>query len=100
MKHEEGHFQSIRKANIYWQTWLPESEPRAILLIVHGYDGHSGRWMNVVNHFVPKGFAVYGMDLIGHGKSEGTRGYVKKFEDFTEILQFFLGMVRDIAWEH
>jgi alpha-beta hydrolase superfamily lysophospholipase len=62
MKHEEGHFQSIRNTSIYWQAWLPESEPRAVLLIVHGYDDHSGRYMTIVNHFVPKGFAVYGLD--------------------------------------
>ena len=99
MKHEEGHFQNIRNTNIYWQSWLPENEPRALLLIVHGYAGHSGRWTNVVNHFVPNGFAVYGMDLIGHGRSEGTRGYVRKFEDFTETLHLFLRMVRGMQAE-
>jgi alpha-beta hydrolase superfamily lysophospholipase len=95
MKHEEGHFQSIRNTSIYWQAWLPESEPRAVLLIVHGYDDHSGRYMTIVNHFVPKGFAVYGLDHIGHGKSEGKRRYVQKFEDYTETLQMFLRMVRN-----
>jgi alpha-beta hydrolase superfamily lysophospholipase len=99
MKHEEGHFQSIRNVSIYWQTWLPESEPRAVLLIVHGYDDHSGRYMNIVNHFVPKGFAVCGLDHIGHGKSEGKRWYVQKFEDYTEILQFFLRMVQNMQAE-
>lgn len=95
MIHEEGYFQNHRNTKIYWQSWLPQNETRAVLLIVHGYDDHTGRWMNVVNYFVPKRFTLYGMDLIGHGKSEGTRGYVKKFEDFTETLQLFLRIVRD-----
>ena len=96
MKHEEGYFQSIRNKSIFWQSWLPEGEPLAVLVFVHGYDDHSGRIMNIVNHFTPKKFAVYGLDQIGHGKSEGTRGYVQKFEDFTETLKIFLRMVRNI----
>lgn len=95
MKHEEGFFKSIRNTSIFWQKWLPESEPLAVLLIVHGYDDHSGRYMNIVNRFVTKGIAVYGLDQIGHGKSEGTRGYVRKFEDYTETLKIFVGLIRN-----
>jgi acylglycerol lipase len=95
MKHEGGFFKSIRDTSIFWQKWVPESEPLAVLLIVHGYDDHSGRYMNIVNRFVTKGIAIYGLDQIGHGKSEGTRGYVRKFEDFTETLQIFVRLVRN-----
>ena len=96
MIHKEGHFHCIRNAKLFWQAWLPGTEPRAILVIVHGYNDHSGRFMNIVNHFVPKGFAVYGLDQIGYGKSEGRRVYVEKFEDYTKILHFFLRMVRNM----
>ena len=96
MKHKEGHFHCIRNAKIYWQTWLPKTEPRAILVIIHGYNDHSGRFMNIINYFVPKGFAIYGLDQIGQGKSEGKRAYVQKFEDYTITLQFFLRMVRNM----
>jgi hypothetical protein len=48
MKHKEGFFKGVREANIYFQSWLPESEPKAGLLIVHGLAEHSGRYMNVV----------------------------------------------------
>jgi len=99
MKHEEGHFQNIRNENIYWQTWLPDSDPRASLLIVPGYDDHCGRYMNIVNHFVPKGFAVSGLDHIGHGKSGGKRGHVKEFKDYTETLGLFMKMVRNMQAE-
>jgi alpha-beta hydrolase superfamily lysophospholipase len=55
MRHQEGFFTDIRGADIYYQCWLPEGEPRAVLLIVHGLAEHSGRYMNVVDHFVPLG---------------------------------------------
>lgn len=95
MKHQEGSFKGIRDANIYYQYWLPEGEPKAVLLIVHGLAEHSGRYMNVVNHFVPLGYAVYGIDHIGHGKSDGTRVYVERFEDYTDTLKTYFDMVRD-----
>ena len=42
---------------------------------------HSGRYMTAVDHFVPLGYAVYGLDHIGHGKSDGAREYVERFDD-------------------
>jgi alpha-beta hydrolase superfamily lysophospholipase len=94
MRHQEGTFKGIRDASIYYQCWLPEGESRAVLLIVHGLAEHSGRYMNVVNHFVPLGYAVYGVDHVGHGKSSGTRMYVERFEDYTDTLKIYFDMVR------
>ncbi len=95
MTHQEGFFQGIREHNIYYQCWLPESDPRAVLLIVHGLAEHGGRYMNVVNHFVPQGYAVYTLDHLGHGKSDGTRLYVDRFEDYAEPLTRYLDMLRE-----
>ena len=46
MKHQEGYLKGVRDTDIYYQYWLPESEPKAILLVVHGLAEHSGRYMN------------------------------------------------------
>ncbi len=97
MKHIEGNFKGIRNLNIYYQSWLPAEDPKAILLVVHGLGEHCGRYMNVVDHFVPLGYAVYGLDHIGHGKSEGMREFVESFEDFTDTLTIYLKMVR--SWQ-
>jgi len=94
MKHQEGFFRGVREANIYYQGWLPEGEPKAILLVVHGLAEHSGRYGNIVNHFVPLGYAVYGIDHFGHGKSDGTRVYVKRFDDYTNTLKVYFDKVR------
>ncbi len=94
MKHQEGTFKGMRDASIYYQSWLPEGKSIAILLIIHGLAEHSGRYMNVVNYFVPLGYAVYALDHIGHGKSSGTRVYVERFEDYTVTLKTYFDMVR------
>ena len=95
MKHVEGSFKGVRNANIYQQAWLPDEEAKAVVLVVHGLGEHSGRYMNVVNAVVPRGYAVYALDHIGHGKSEGGREVVERFEDYTDTLTIYLARVKD-----
>jgi hypothetical protein len=57
MKHQEGFFNGVRNHQIYYQYWLPETEPKAVLLVVHGLAEHGGRYVNLVNHFLPLGYA-------------------------------------------
>ncbi|MCD6495623.1 lysophospholipase [Candidatus Bipolaricaulota bacterium] len=93
MKHTDGFFTGVRKARIYHQCWLPSGKPRAVILISHGLAEHSGRYMNLVDRFVPHGYAVYALDHFGHGRSDGTRVYVKRFSDFTGVLGEYLAMI-------
>jgi acylglycerol lipase len=95
MKHQEGFFKGVRGSNNYYQYWVPEDNPKASLVICHGVAEHSGRYMNVVNHFVPLGYAVYGFDHVGHGKSDGARVHVKRFEDYAETLKVYCDMVNE-----
>lgn len=94
MIHAEGRFQSAQGANIYYQHWQPQDAPKAVLLVVHGLAEHSGRYMNLVNYFVPRGYAVYGLDHIGHGKSDGRRVYIERFSDFTGPLKTYFDMIQ------
>ena len=94
MKHTEGKFRGHKNLNLYYQCWLPDGEPRAILLVIHGLAEHSGRYTNLVNYFLAKGYAVYSYDHRGHGKSEGLPGYVERFSDYLDDLETFFNMVR------
>jgi alpha-beta hydrolase superfamily lysophospholipase len=94
MKHKEGKFKGYKGLNLYYQCWLPEGKPKAVLLVAHGLAEHSGRYKNLVDYFVPKGYAVYALDHRGHGKSEGTRSYVDNFNDYLTDLKTFFDMVR------
>ena len=97
MKHTEGTFKSVRDANIYYQGWLPDGDVKAVLFLVHGLGEYCGRYTNVFNHFVPLGYAVYGLDHLGHGKSDGEREVVVRFEDYTEPLTTYYNMVK--GWQ-
>lgn len=93
MERREGTFAGAGGLELYYQCWRPEGRPRAALAIVHGFGEHSGRYMNVVNHLVPRGYAVYGFDHRGHGRSPGQRGYIGAWEEFREDVRAFLNMV-------
>lgn len=94
MKQIEGNFKSIRDLSIYYKGWLPDGEVKAVLFIVHGVGEYCERYTNVINRFVPLGYAVYGLDHIGHGKSGGEREMVARFEDFIEPLLTYYKMVK------
>lgn len=97
MNHIEGSFKGVRSVNIYYQGWLPTGAGKATIIIIHGLGEHSGRYINVVNHFVPLGYAIYGFDHLGHGKSDGEREVVERFNDFTDNLTIFHNMVK--VWQ-
>jgi len=97
MNHIEGNFKGVRNANIYYQAWLPDGDVKAVLFVAHGLGEHSGRYMNHVDRFVPLGYAVYGLDHIGHGKSDGQREVIDRFTDFTDTLKIYYEMVK--GWQ-
>jgi hypothetical protein len=40
MKRQEGYLKGVRDTDIYYQYWMPEDEPKAILLVIHGLSEH------------------------------------------------------------
>jgi alpha-beta hydrolase superfamily lysophospholipase len=94
MKHTEGRFTGRKGLSLYYQCWLPATDPKAILLVVHGWAEHSGRYTNLGNYFVSKGYAICALDHRGHGKSEGLRGFVERFSDYLDDLKTFFDIVR------
>lgn len=95
IQHETFNFTGLANYNIFCQSWHPEGEPRAALLIVHGYAEHSGRYQQVAEHFAGLGYAIYAFDHHGHGRSDGIRADVVRLEDYLPDLKMFLDMVKE-----
>ena len=89
MRHTESTFTSSDGLSIYHQAWLPDGDTRAVVLLFHGLAEHSGRYEHVALALVEAGYAVHALDHRGHGKSDGPRVYVKKYDEFQrDLLQF------------
>jgi len=95
MKHIESNFVGTDDVRLYYQVWRPEKNSKAVVQIIHGLAEHSNRYMNVVNALVPRGYAIYASDNRGHGKSEGIRAYVKKFEKYVEDQKTFFELIKE-----
>lgn len=95
MEHQDGKFKGHRDINLYYQCWLPADKPKAVLALVHGFAEHSGRYGNLVDYFLSRGYALYGYDLRGHGRSDGLRGYSNRFSHFVDDLDSFLKLVQN-----
>jgi alpha-beta hydrolase superfamily lysophospholipase len=62
----------------------PAGAPRSALVVVHGLAEHAGRYLHVGDRFASRGHAVYAADCRGHGKSDGLRVHVERFDQFVD----------------
>jgi acylglycerol lipase len=79
---DEGSFESTGGLRIHFRAWRPGARPRAIVVIVPGFNSHSGYYAWVSEQVAALGVAVYAVDLRGRGKSDGERFYVAQFADY------------------
>ncbi len=79
------------------RAWVPGGRPKAVVVGVHGFAEHSGRYSHVGCFLAERGFSLYMYDLRGHGLSKGVRGYVDSFNQFIEDTVAFLRLVAEEA---
>ena len=65
-----------------YRSWRPAGSPRAVVVIVPGFNSHSGYYEWAAGQFTGAGVAVYALDLRGRGKSDGERFFVAQFDDY------------------
>ncbi len=76
----------------YRRSWLP-AEPNRVMLLVHGYAEHTGRYDEMAMYFSERQFAVHAYDQVGHGRTAGPRGHVDRFERLVDELVRFIEIV-------
>jgi alpha-beta hydrolase superfamily lysophospholipase len=69
---------------LHARSWEPATEPRYVALLCHGYGEHLGRYEHVADRLTADGAAVYALDHVGHGESEGERVLIEDFEPVVE----------------
>ncbi|KAF3578484.1 hypothetical protein DY000_02035624 [Brassica cretica] len=84
--YEENFVLNSRGMKLFTCVWKPvKQEPKALLFLCHGYAAETSITMNsTATRLAKAGFAVYGMDYEGHGKSEGLSGYISNFDDLVD----------------
>ena len=95
MDHSTGTLESADGLELFYQRWRPEGAPRASLAILHGLGGHSGQstYAHLIAYLVPLGYSIWGLDLRGHGRSEGRRGSIDRWQDYRSDLRVLLQQI-------
>ncbi|MFP4113877.1 MAG: alpha/beta hydrolase [Spirochaetota bacterium] len=67
---------------------------RAVVVIVHGFGEHSGRYLETMERFAVEGHASYAMDLRGFGRSARIRGHIERVDLVLEDLRILTQLAR------
>lgn len=75
--------------------WHRVEDAKALIVIIHGFGEHSGRYVHVLNAFNAAGYACLAIDLRGHGRSGGRRAFVERFSDYLDDVDAAVGLGRE-----
>jgi len=90
----ENHIKAQDGTPLFYRYWRSQ-QPKAVIVGVHGYAEYSARYVHVGEFFANNDYCFYIMDLRGHGKSGGIKGYVNKFDEFIKDLDLFIDHVHE-----
>lgn len=94
MQQHTGELEGTKGVALAWQAWLPDDDPKAVVILSHGLAEHSGRYAHVAACLVRHGYGVYALDHRGHGRSQGRRAQIDRMAYVVDDLHTFVGLVR------
>jgi alpha-beta hydrolase superfamily lysophospholipase len=68
----------------------PGENTRAVIIFVHGLGEHIHRYQSWADRFKKERIGFAGVDLPGHGNSDGTRGYIKNYSLLREMIDILV----------
>lgn len=87
----EGNFTSSSgQSEIFYTKWTAGDAPKCILLIAHGMAEYIDRYDDFASFMAKSGYAVYGEDHLGHGRSaavDNDLGYMAKKDGGRYIVE-------------
>ena len=72
----------------------PVPQPRFLVLLMHGYGEHMGRYHHVARRLNLPGGYVFGPDHLGHGQSHGERVLIADYEAVVDDVHLAVEAVR------
>ena len=99
---EEG--ETTKTVKLHYRKFTPKGTPKGIVVYHHGIQAHSGNAFRLANgralslsllqdYCAKKDYALYALDMYGHGFSEGIRMYVPSWQQSRDDLVGFCDMV-------
>ena len=87
----EGNRKGQQDRWLHFREWKPrDGSPRGVVVIVHGYAEHGGRYAKLAWDLCARGYMVAALDNHGHGKSEGKPVSTRRFDDYVDDVRDFV----------
>lgn len=93
----EHQVESTGGLKLFVRSWSAPGVTNGIIVIVPGFNSHSGYYIGVAERLVEHGLSVYALDLRGHGHSDGERFYVDTFADYVADVAAVVALARSRA---
>lgn len=72
---------------LFWQGMEPREGRRGSVALLHGYNSSSNYLLPLMRVLAEAGFACYGLDYRGHGRSEGVKRHVFRFDEYLSDVE-------------
>ena len=72
------------------KVWVPQEPPVGVVILIHGFYEHLGRYEHVAKFMNDHQMVVYAMDARGHGKTKGIRGHAKFPQVLDDVEQLLM----------
>lgn len=66
---------------VFYRHWRSADVPKAVVVIVHGFNSHSGYFQWVAEQLTVSDYEAYALDMRGRGNSDGERFYIQDYSD-------------------
>jgi alpha-beta hydrolase superfamily lysophospholipase len=89
--------------DLHGYRWEPATPPRAVVQIVHGLSEHAARYDWLARRLTAAGYAVYALDLRGHGRTAPAPeelGFFAERDGWKKSLEDLRLLQRHIAAAH
>jgi len=87
-------FEGSGETKLAARSWQPEGAARAVVVINHGFKSYSGLYDWVGEELARRGYAVFALDMRGHGGSEGEPLFVEHMSDYVADLEAFVDLAK------
>ncbi|MDT5086354.1 MAG: hypothetical protein QOJ61_3397 [Mycobacterium sp.] len=88
----ERTFDGIGGVRIVYDVWTPDTTPRGVVVLSHGFGEHARRYDHVAQRFGQDALVTYALDHRGHGRSGGKRVLVKDISEYTGDFDNLVGI--------
>ncbi|MDB5221059.1 MAG: Lysophospholipase [Myxococcaceae bacterium] len=70
--------------SLYYASAMPTGGAKAVLAVIHGYADHGARYAHVMGALAEHGIGSVAIDLRGHGRAQGSRGFCTRFDEYLD----------------